>query len=93
MIPQMKDDGFGNFITEPITLDMLKQGIDRDFTDYNELHAILVKHGYKDYGWLNAGKVELPTCTFTRVYQNYSGSSCLYANHEFMVMYSVDMGD
>lgn len=87
------EKGFGSFDYEPLTIDLIKKGLDRDDTSYTECHNFLKDYGYKDYGWLNAGNVKLPTCNFEKVYSNRSGSSCLYGNHEFMVMYSVDMGD
>lgn len=55
--------------------------------------SFLVDYGYKDYGWLNSGNVKLPSCSFVKVYSTLSGSSCLFANHDLGVMYSVDMGD
>lgn len=64
---------------------------------YQQEFDRLTAEGYKDLGWSNGGvgqhTDEAKDKEFTHIISNRSGSSCLYANHQHKLMYSVDMGD
>ena len=68
--------------------------IKENYNSYSEAHSHLLSIRFKDLGWLNSG-VKIPphyNCS-KKVYSNWSGSSCIYADPIYRVFYSVDMGD
>jgi len=51
------------------------------------------QQGVRHLGWLNSG-IDIPGhYCFRMIYNNWSGSSCLYVDPIYRVSYSVDMGD
>lgn len=66
---------------------------EKRFDSYSQAFNYYKGLGFKDHGWLNDGVSKPAPVPHTTAYQNQSGSSTLYVNEEFGVMYSVDMGD
>lgn len=62
------------------------------FSTYDGAYEYYARKGYKSYGWANSGSKH-PAVIYRTAYSNWSGSSTLMVNDEFMIMYSVDMGD
>jgi len=72
---------------------ILKVKIKDEYLTYNDALMHMNNQNVKHLGWLNAG-IKLPKqCTFTQVYQNWSGSSTLFCDIDRRISYSVDMGD
>jgi len=65
----------------------------KDYSSYDEASNDLERQGVTHLGWLNGGIIIPKDAEWTRVYQNRSGSSCLYCDITKRITYSVDMGD
>jgi hypothetical protein len=72
-------------------LEILKVEI-KHYDNYNEAFEDMISQDVKHIGWLNSG-IKTPEGNYTKVYSNWSGSSCLYVNPITRIAYSVDMGD
>jgi hypothetical protein len=63
------------------------------YASYTEAYDDLFNQDCIHLGWLNSG-IQIPDYfIFQKAYSNRSGSSCLYVDPIYRVMYSVDMGD
>lgn len=62
------------------------------YMSYQDAYQHMLNQEVTDLGWLNAG-IKVPEDNYMLVYQNRSGSSCLFVQPIKRIMYSVDMGD
>ncbi len=54
------------------------------------LNYLMHKKGYIHLGWLNTGITISKQYKFIHYYSTNSGSSCIYVDKDYKVMYSVD---
>ena len=77
-----------------LTIDVCKaKRFNFDVDSYREVLDFLLQEGYTHLGWLNDGIKPPDAISFETQGINRSGSTCLMVNHDYKVMYSVDMGD
>lgn len=68
--------------------------IKKQYENYSDALEDMTNQGVKHLGWINDPYADIPAgYTFTKVYSNYRGTSCLYCDVIHRVSFSVDMGD